>query len=74
MKWFQVFAGMVVLAMTAAGAGLSPAPGQEGAVRPAVPVAVQRVALPRAEFHDEATMVLVGVALIGVAAVVRRAA
>lgn len=74
MKSFQVFAGMFFLAMTAAGAGVAPAPEQERAVRPAVPVAVQHVVLPGAAFHEEATMVLVGVALIGVAAVVRRAA
>ena len=73
MKWFQVVGGMFFLAMTVAGAGV-PAPEPDGSVRPAVPVAVQHVVLPGAAFHEEATIVLVGVALIGVAALVRRAA
>jgi hypothetical protein len=42
---------------------------------PATPaVAVQRVSLPAAATRDEAAMVLVGTALIGLAAAVRRAA
>ena len=38
------------------------------------PVAVQRVSLPSVELSDEMSMVLVGTALIGLAAAVRRAA
>ena len=38
------------------------------------PVAVQRVHLPSMGMRDEAAMVLVGTALIGLAAAVRRAA
>jgi hypothetical protein len=38
------------------------------------PVAVQRVAVPATGMRDEAAMVLVGTALIGLAAAVRRAA
>jgi hypothetical protein len=38
------------------------------------PVAVQRVSLPGTHVRDEAAMVLVGTALIGLAAAVRRAA
>ncbi|MEO8075006.1 MAG: hypothetical protein ABI818_01675 [Acidobacteriota bacterium] len=38
------------------------------------PVAVQRVSLPWPGLRDEASMVLVGTALIGLAAAVRRAA
>ena len=37
-------------------------------------VAVQRVSLPATGLRDEAAMVLVGTALIGIAAAVRRAA
>lgn len=38
------------------------------------PVAVQRVSVPATGLRDEAAMVLVGTALIGLAAAVRRAA
>lgn len=38
------------------------------------PVAVQRVALPETGLRDQVTMVLVGTALIGLAAALRRAA
>ncbi len=38
------------------------------------PVAVQRASLPATGLRDEAAMVLVGTALIGIAAAVRRAA
>jgi hypothetical protein len=40
----------------------------------AATVAVQRVAVPATGLRDEAAMVLVGTALIGLAAAVRRAA
>ena len=38
------------------------------------PVAVQRISVPGTGIRDEAAMVLVGTALIGLAAAVRRAA
>jgi hypothetical protein len=44
------------------------------AATPAPTVAVQRVSLPLPAVRDEAVMVLVGTALIGMAAAVRRAA
>jgi hypothetical protein len=40
----------------------------------AAPVAVQRISVPATGMRDEAAMVLVGTALIGLAAAVRRAA
>jgi len=40
----------------------------------AAPVAVQRVSFPSMGLRDEATMIVVGTALIGLAAAVRRAA
>jgi hypothetical protein len=40
----------------------------------AAPVAVQRVGIPANGLRDEAAMVLVGTALIGLAAAVKRAA
>ena len=62
-------AGMAVLAT-----GLSASPAADDTATPAAPtVAVQRVSLTPM-VRDEAAMVLVGTALIGVAAAVRRAA
>jgi hypothetical protein len=49
-----------------------PANAAEPDTAPAV--AVQRVSIPAAGLRDEAAMVLVGTALIGLAAAVRRAA
>jgi hypothetical protein len=46
----------------------------EGGDRPDTAVAVQRVNLPASGLRDEAAMVLVGTALIGLASAVRRAA
>ena len=40
----------------------------------AVPVAVTRAAVPEVELRDQTAMLLVGTALIGLAAAVRRAA
>jgi hypothetical protein len=51
--------------------GLGASPAVDEASTPTV--AVQRVSLPFPAIRDEATMVLVGTALIGVAAAVRRA-
>jgi hypothetical protein len=64
-----ITAGMLALSASPAFAGN---PDDE-AVAPA-PVAVQRVSTPSTGLRDEATMVLVGTALIGLAAAVRRAA
>lgn len=62
-------AGMAVLTT-----GLSASPATDDTVATAAPtVAVQRVSLTPT-VRDEATMVLVGTALIGVAAAVRRSA
>jgi hypothetical protein len=62
-------AGMIALLASPAYAGGA---GTEEVV--AAPVAVQRVNLPATGLRDEAAMVLVGTALIGLAAAVRRAA
>jgi hypothetical protein len=67
-----VFVGLVALAAPAAARPDSPDTA-EAAAAPA-PVAFQRVALPFTRMRDEAAMVLVGTALIGLAAAVRRAA
>ena len=64
-----IFAGVLAMIAPAAWAG-NP---DDDAVAP-VPVAVQRVSMPSTGMRDEATMVLVGTALIGLAAAVRRAA
>ena len=62
-------AGFLVLMGSAAGATQ---PVTDPAAQ--APVAVQRVAVPSRGLPDEATMVLVGAALIGLAAAVRRVA
>jgi len=62
------------LAVLATGLGASPAVNDNTAATPAPTVAVQRVSLPLPAVRDEAVMVLVGTALIGMAAAVRRAA
>jgi hypothetical protein len=62
------------LAFMATGLAASPALDDASAPTAAPTVAVQRVSLPFPAVRDEAAMVLVGAALIGVAAAVRRAA
>jgi len=68
-----VFAGCIAIA-----APLLAAPAASGetvATNPEAPaVAVQQVRVPLPGLRDEAAMVLVGTALIGLAAAVRRAA
>ena len=64
-------AGMAVVATMATGLSASPAT-DDAATNAAPAVAVQRVSLTPM-VRDEAAMVLVGTALIGVAAAVRRA-
>jgi len=66
----MVFTGLVLFAMSASAA---PVVGEETAAS-APTVAVQRVILSFPAIRDEAAMVLVGTALIGLAAAVRRAA
>ncbi|HVL69638.1 MAG TPA: hypothetical protein VM364_20435 [Vicinamibacterales bacterium] len=66
-----VFAGLVAALAPSSVAVAGPSAEAEAAQ---APVAVQRVAVPSRGLRDEAAMVLVGTALIGLAAVVRRAA
>lgn len=75
-QWlWLMFAGLIVLtAAPRAAAGLTKkGDARETAAAPA-PVAVHRVSMPATGLRDEAAMVLVGTALIGLAAAVRRAA
>lgn len=65
-----MFAAWIAAAVAASAAEADPAqPEQDGA-----PVAVQHVALQDTGLRDQAVMVLVGSALIGVGAALRRAA
>lgn len=66
------FAGLAWLLAAPALAGDTPPPDDIVAKR--ATVAVQRAAVPAPGLRDEAAMVLVGTALIGLAAAVRRAA
>jgi hypothetical protein len=52
----------------------APALGEEPIAKVSAPVAVQRANLSAPWLRDEASMMLVGAALIGLAAAVRRAA
>ena len=66
---------MMFAAWMVAGAALAvAAPGDMAEPPQDAPVAVQRVALPETSLRDQVTMVLVGTALIGLAAALRRAA
>jgi hypothetical protein len=67
---FAGIAGMCVSSLSAAG---RPSTAEREHAAPA-PVAVQRVTVPPSGLRDEAAMVLIGTALIGLAAAVRRAA
>lgn len=66
------FAGLVTLLTAPMAAGAAPVPPDDTAAVPS-PVAVQRVAIYPG-LRDEAAMVLLGTALIGLAAAVRRVA
>ena len=74
----QLVVVMFVLVTAAIGAASVIAAGsfsvEEARENSAAPVAVQRVGMPATGLRDEAAMVLVGSALIGLAAAVRRAA
>jgi len=70
-----VFAGTI--GIFAAPVGAASGPTEDEARRASAsraPVAVQHVTVPATGMRDEAAMVLVGTMLIGLAAVVRRAA
>jgi hypothetical protein len=67
----MALAGFIALMASPAAGGA--VPDKDDRVDPA-PLAVQRVAEPSIQLRDEALMVLVGTALIGLAAAVRRAA
>jgi hypothetical protein len=70
-----VFAVLVVAGVASAAVGAAARPlVEEPREAEAAPVAVQRVNIPATGIRDEAAMVLVGSALIGLAAAVRRAA
>jgi hypothetical protein len=70
-----MFAALVVVAAAAASAAAAGRPAaDEARESTAAPVAVQRVGIRATGMRDEAAMVLVGSALIGLAAAVRRAA
>jgi hypothetical protein len=69
--------GLVVVAcvlMAAASAFAAPNTKSPDAESEQPAVAVQQVQIPVTGLHDEAAMVLVGTVLIGIGAVVRRAA
>jgi len=55
-------------------AATRPAADEPREAAASAPAAVQRVSVPTAGMRDEAAMVLVGTALIGLAAALRRAA
>lgn len=65
-----MFAGLLALSASPPATADTP---DDDAMAPA-PVAVQRVSLSAMGLRDEAVMVLLGTALIGLAAAVRRAA
>ena len=67
------FAAIAFAAVTLMGASATATPAVGDEPSAAAPVAVQRVALPFTGIRDEAAMVLVGAALIGLGAAVRRA-
>jgi hypothetical protein len=69
-----IFAGIFGIFATTIAASGRQAPDVPREAASAGPVAVQRVNLPTPGLRDEAAMVLVGTALIGLAAAVRRAA
>jgi len=71
---FLMFVGVMGLASVLAATATNQEEGRERETVATPPVAVQRVGLPATGLRDEAAMVLVGTALIGIAAAVRRAA
>ncbi len=72
-EWVSImFAGLFGVCASPLHAATRPAVDESRET--AAPVAVQRVSIPASGLRDEAAMVLVGTALIGLAAAVRRAA
>lgn len=73
-EWISImFAGLIGVCASPLQAATRPAVDESHET--AAPVAVQRVSIPATSgLRDEAAMVLVGTALIGLAAAVRRAA
>ena len=69
-----MFAGLIGMVAAPFAAASPAANDARESAASAAPVAVQRVSLPATGVRDEAAMVLVGTALIGLAAAVRRAA
>ena len=69
-----MFAGVMGLGVVAATSANGTTIDEARQVETAAPVAVQRVTIPTTGIRDEAAMVLVGTALIGLAAALRRAA
>jgi hypothetical protein len=67
---FALLAALAAASVAAAGRVAAAEPRENSAA----PVAVQRVGIPATGIRDEVAMVLVGTALIGLAAAVRRAA
>jgi hypothetical protein len=72
----RIFIAALAFASCAAIAGAAPAanPDTSSAKPPAPALAVEQVRVPLKGLRDEAAMVLVGTALIALAAAVRRAA
>jgi hypothetical protein len=68
------FAGVMGLGAVAASSATGTTIDDARQVETTAPVAVQRVTMPATGIRDEAAMVLVGTALIGLAAALRRAA
>jgi hypothetical protein len=69
------FVSFAILGLVAAAPIIgAPALGEEPTPRVSAPLAIQQATLPAPWLRDEAAMVLVGTALLGLAAVVRRAA
>jgi hypothetical protein len=68
------FVGLTVLVISTVASSGYAIPEATNGTPSAAPVAVQRVAMPATGLRDEAAMVLIGTALIGLAGAVRRAA
>ena len=63
-----------VTGIVAVPSAMAAATPEDEAAAPSTPMAVHRVSVPAAGLRDELGMVLVGTALIGLAAAVRRSA
>lgn len=73
-EWVVLMFAVLVAVAVVSAAAASRASVDDGRESTAAPVAVQRVGFPSTGMRDEASMVLVGTALIGLASAVRRAA